>query len=133
MSSLTRRPTLYIRSKHMMLRAFAASKVFQSGVSLDPILSVLSEGCGLGWFRALPIGLSSGCSADAQVALRLRRFIYMYIVNSSSCTQYKKKLSVMCFLRDVYLHSGTELIPLFPYLRAGLQKGGGGRRRYSPG
>ena len=24
------------------------------------------------------------------------------------------------------LHSGTELIPLFPYLRAGLQKGGGG-------
>ena len=31
-----------------------------------------------------------------------------------------------CFLRDVYLHSGTELIPLFPYLRAGLQKGGGG-------
>ena len=32
----------------------------------------------------------------------------------------------MCFLREVYLHSGTELIPLFPYLRAGLQKGGGG-------
>ena len=31
-----------------------------------------------------------------------------------------------CFLREVYLHSGTELIPLFPYLRAGLQKGGGG-------
>ena len=27
---------------------------------------------------------------------------------------------------EVYLHSGTELIPLFPYLRAGLQKGGGG-------
>ena len=24
------------------------------------------------------------------------------------------------------LHSGTELIPLFPYLRAGLQKRGGG-------
>ena len=34
--------------------------------------------------------------------------------------------SVVCFLREVYLHSGTELIPLFPYLRAGLQKGGGG-------
>ena len=31
-----------------------------------------------------------------------------------------------CFLWEVYLHSGTELIPLFPYLRAGLQKGGGG-------
>ena len=30
-----------------------------------------------------------------------------------------------CFLREVYLQSGTELIPLFPYLRAGLQKGGG--------
>ena len=28
--------------------------------------------------------------------------------------------------KKVYLHSGTELIPLFPYLRAGLQKGGGG-------
>ena len=24
------------------------------------------------------------------------------------------------------MHSGTELIPLFPYLRAGLKKGGGG-------
>ena len=31
-----------------------------------------------------------------------------------------------CFLREVYLDSGTELIPRFPYLRAGLQKGGGG-------
>ena len=30
------------------------------------------------------------------------------------------------FLSEIYLHSGTELIPLFPYLRAGLQKGGGG-------
>ena len=30
-----------------------------------------------------------------------------------------------CFLREVYLHSGTELIPLFPYLRAGVQKVGG--------
>ena len=40
---------------------------------------------------------------------------------------------MMCFLREVYWLSGTELIPLFPYLRAGLlKKGGGGRRRYSP-
>ena len=39
MSSLTRRPTLYIRLKPMMSGPFAASKVFQSGVSLDPILS----------------------------------------------------------------------------------------------
>ena len=33
------------------------------------------------------------------------------------------------------LPSGTELIPLFPYLRAGLLKGrggGGGQRRYTP-
>ena len=29
-------------------------------------------------------------------------------------------------LGGFYLHSGTELIPLFPYLRAGLQKKGGG-------
>ena len=45
----------------------------------------------------------------------------MYIVKKNF-----KKLSVTCFLREVYLHSGTELIPLFPYLRAGLEKGGGG-------
>ena len=32
----------------------------------------------------------------------------------------------MCFLREVYWLSGTELIPLFPYLRAGLLKKGGG-------
>ena len=38
-----------------------------------------------------------------------------------------------CFLREVYLHSGTELIPLFPYLRAGLQKGGGGDGSIAPG
>ena len=31
------------------------------------------------------------------------------------------------------LPSGTELFPLFPYLRAGLLKrGGGGQRRYTP-
>ena len=32
-----------------------------------------------------------------------------------------------CFLREVYFF-GTELIPLFPYLRAGLLKKGGGSR-----
>ena len=31
----------------------------------------------------------------------------------------------MCFLREVLFY-GTELIPLFPYLRAGLFKKGGG-------
>ena len=30
------------------------------------------------------------------------------------------------------LPSGTELIPLFPYLRAGLLKGRGGQRQYTP-
>ena len=30
------------------------------------------------------------------------------------------------------LHFGTELIPLFPYLRAGLQKGGGGDSGIAP-
>ena len=38
-----------------------------------------------------------------------------------------------CFLREVYLHSGTELIPLFPYLRAGLLKKGGGDGGIAPG
>ena len=39
-----------------------------------------------------------------------------------------------CFLREVYLYSGTELIPLFPYLRAGLQKKkGGGDGGIAPG
>ena len=39
MSSLTRRPTLYIKLKAHDVRAFAAPKGFQSGVSLDPFLS----------------------------------------------------------------------------------------------
>ena len=56
------------------------------------------------------------------MALRLRRFVYICI-NSSSRTL---ELRVACFLWEVYLHSGTELIPLFPYLRAGLKRGGGG-------
>ena len=30
------------------------------------------------------------------------------------------------------LHSGTKLIPLFPYLRAGLLKGGGATLVYAP-
>ena len=64
--------TLHQANAHDV-RAFAASKVFQSGVSLDPILCDMT-----------------------------------------------------CFLREVYLHSRSELIPLFPYLRAGLQKKGGG-------
>ena len=39
----------------------------------------------------------------------------------------------MCFLREVYWLSGTELIPLFPYLRAGLLKRGGGDVGIAPG
>ena len=39
MSSLTRRPTLYIRLKAHDVRVFADPKVFQSGVSSDPFLS----------------------------------------------------------------------------------------------
>ena len=39
----------------------------------------------------------------------------------------------MCFLREVYLHSGTELIPLFPYLRASLHKRGGCDGGIAPG
>ena len=30
--------------------------------------TILSEGCGLGWFIALPFGPSSGCSADPPIA-----------------------------------------------------------------
>ena len=40
---------------------------------------------------------------------------------------------MMCFLREVYWLSGTELIPLFPYLRAGLLKRGGGDVGIAPG
>ena len=47
----------------------------------------------------------------------------MYILYIFVCSIKK---TVACFLREVYFHSGTELIPLFPYLRAGLKKGGGG-------
>ena len=41
-------------------------------------------------------------------------------------TKKKKKKTQTCFLREVYFSQGTGLGPLFPYLRAGLLKQGGG-------
>ena len=38
----------------------------------------------------------------------------------------KQQKTVMCFLREVYFSSGTELMPFFPYFRAGLLKKGAG-------
>ena len=66
--------------KAHVVRAFAASKAFQLGVSSEQFFSrpleithhlhtVFFEGCGLGWFRAPSIGPSSGCTADRQLAL----------------------------------------------------------------
>ena len=46
--------------------------------------------------------------------------VFMYIY----CT-YSYKKTLTCFLQEVYFY-GTELIPLFPYLRAGLSKKRGG-------
>ena len=37
-------------------------------------------------------------------------------------TRKQNNKTVTCFFREVYLPSGTELIPLFPFLRAGLLK-----------
>ena len=40
----------------------------------------------------------------------------------------QKKLCFASFGRFIPTSYGTELTPLFPYLRAGLLKGGGGNR-----
>ena len=50
--------------------------------------------------------------------------------NSSSCTQ---ELSVACFLREVYLHSGTELIPLSSPTSEQVCKKRGGDGGIAPG
>ena len=72
------------------VRAFAASKVFGSLLRSNLVsLPLKSHNTftqfyvkGVAWavFRALSVGLLSGRSADPQVALRLRRYVYMYIV-----------------------------------------------------
>ena len=76
------------------VRAFAASKAFQSGISLDQILSachwksqhlhpILFEGCCLGWFRAFPPGTCSGCPTGAPPGPEVRRYcvyVKMYIL-----------------------------------------------------
>ena len=123
------------------VRAFDASKVFQSGVFLRYSLVSLP----LKSHNTLTqFYLKGGAWADSELYLlglvvaaqQIHKWPldwgdFYICINSSSCTE---ELSVACFLREVYLHSGTELIPLFPYLRAGLEKKrGGGRRRYSPG
>ena len=73
------------------VRAFAASKAFQSGVSLEQILSAChwkSHNTFTQFYlkdvvwadsKVLPLGPSSGYSANPQIGLRLR-FVYMYIV-----------------------------------------------------
>ena len=75
------------------VRAFAASKAFQSGISLDQILSachwkshlhpILFEGCCLGRLRAFPSGTCSGCSTGAPPGPEVRRYciyVNMYIL-----------------------------------------------------
>ena len=71
------------------VRAFAASKAFQSGVSLEQILSalpleiaqhphtILSEGHDLGRFRAVSPGTCCGCSADPPVAHGFEEMLYI--------------------------------------------------------
>ena len=62
----------------------------------------------------------------------------VYIVHETNKKKVKKNPkrnkpnTVTSFLREVYLPPGTELIPLFPYLRAGLKKEGG-QHQYIPG
>ena len=72
LSSLQEALTLHQVKAHEV-RAFAASKAFQSGVSLEQILSdcywkshntftqFYFEGCGLGWHRAFSFRASGGC------------------------------------------------------------------------
>ena len=82
MSSDQEAPTLHQVKAHNV-RAFAVSKAFQSGVSLQQIL--LAKHCksqntftqfylkDLAWAdRAVPFVASSGCSADPKKALILR-------------------------------------------------------------
>ena len=115
------------------VRASAASKAFQSGVSLEQILSAChwkshntftqfylkdvawadSELYHLGQWWLL--SRSTKNPELEEICTYVNTFVYIV---------YKKTLT--CFLREVYFY-GTELIPLFPYLRAGLSKGGGSR------
>ena len=80
------------------VRAFAVSKAFQSGVSLEQILAashwkshntctVSFEGCGLGRLRALPFGSCSGCTADPPITQDLEK-ICKYV---NSCTYSKNQ------------------------------------------
>ena len=106
------------------VRAFAASKAFQLGVSLEHILAACH------WKSHntfTQFYLKDVAWADSELYhLGPVVEICTYV---NSCTLYilyicyikKKKKTLTCFLREVYFY-GTELIPLFPYLRAGLLK-----------
>ena len=80
--------------------AFAASKAFQSGVSLEQILLACH-------WKSHEFSLKDVAWADSELFhLGPVKLIFK---------KFKKKLA--CFLCKFYLLSGTELLP---YLRAGL-------------
>ena len=126
------------------VRVLAAPMVFQSGVSWDLILSACH------WSHIIPshssiwrvwFGLSRSFNNWAWYGLLSRSTIgpsieeiciYVHSINSFFMCIVK---NVMCFLWEVYWHSGTELIPLFPLPQSRSVKrgGGGGQRRYKPG
>ena len=76
------------------VRAFAASKAFQSGVSLDQILSA--------------------CHWKSH-----NTFTQFYLKDVAWADSELFHLGP-CFLREVFKSSGIELIPLLPYLSGGL-------------
>ena len=121
MSSLVRRPSPYIRFKTILSGPLAASKAFQLGVSLEQIL-----------FQSLfNIGPSSGFSAHPQqLALILRRFVYMYIVLIVPGTDWHSfRREVIAFWN--WAHPSLPQ-PQSRSVKRGGGGGGGGQRWYTP-
>ena len=68
--------------------------------------------------RALPYGSCSGCPADSPTTQDLEEMC-KYVIVVHRYLRIKKNSDVLP-LGSLFTSYGTELIPLFPYLRAGL-------------
>ena len=94
----------------MLSGPLAASKAFQLGVSY------LKD---VAWAGSELLQLGPVVAAQQIHNWPIYTEICMYVVLIVLGTNYMPSFGRL-------LPSGTELIPLFPYLRAGLLKGGGG-------
>ena len=139
MSSLVRRPSPYIRLNPMLSGPLAASKAFQLLVSLKKKKKIFSQPLevtqhlhtvylkDVAWAGSEPLQLGPVVAAQQTRNWPIYTEICIYVVLIVLGTNYMPSFGRL-------LPSGTELIPLFPYLRAGLLKGrGGGNVGIRPG